>query len=134
MAGCFWKGGKTASGNRIQNEREEFRSMKKTSIFLLVSMLLCSVLLAGCGGSDSSGSKKAEGPAAGNDNKLIIYTSMKDSLIRGIVDGKAGEHDSPRGSRSHGHRHDQGSQSMLNRFFLHVYAPLFTGSRRICWR
>ena len=61
--------------------------MKKTSIFLLVSMLLCSVLLAGCGGSDSSGSKKAEGPAAGNDNKLIIYTSMKDSLIRGIVDG-----------------------------------------------
>ena len=62
--------------------------MKKTSIFLLLSMLLCGMLLVGCGGGDSSsGSKKAEGPAASTDNKLIIYTSMKDSLIRGIVDG-----------------------------------------------
>lgn len=58
--------------------------MKRRGILLLAFVLLCSMLLAGCGGGD----KKASAPGAGkDDNKLIIYTSMKESLIRGIVDG-----------------------------------------------
>ena len=56
--------------------------MSKKSIFLLAIIMLCSFLLPGCGGND----KKAAAPAA-NGNKLIIYTSMKESLISGIVEG-----------------------------------------------
>ena len=56
--------------------------MRKKSILLLAFIMLCSTLFAGCGGND----KKAESPAAGG-NKLIIYTSMKESLIKGIVEG-----------------------------------------------
>ncbi len=55
--------------------------MSKKSILLLVIVMLCSTLLAGCGGSD----KKTEAPAAGK--KLVIYTSMKESLISQIVEG-----------------------------------------------
>ena len=55
--------------------------MSKKSILLLAIVMLCSMLFAGCGGSD----KKAA-PAAGG-KKLIIYTSMKESLISGIVEG-----------------------------------------------
>lgn len=61
--------------------------MKRKGILLTALALLCSLILAGCGGS--GGDKKAAAPAAGkNDaNKLIIYTSMKESLIKGIVEG-----------------------------------------------
>ena len=55
--------------------------LKKHSIILAIVMLT-SILLVGCGGD-----KKAATPAANNGKKLIIYTSMKESLIRGIVDG-----------------------------------------------
>ena len=57
--------------------------LKKHSIILAIVMLV-SILLVGCGGD-----KKAATPSnTGNTGKkLIIYTSMKESLIRGIVDG-----------------------------------------------
>ncbi|SDE33067.1 ABC transporter substrate-binding protein [Sporomusa acidovorans] len=56
--------------------------MSKKSILLLVIVMLCSTLFAGCGGND----KKANAPAA-DGKKLVIYTSMKESLISGIVEG-----------------------------------------------
>ena len=58
--------------------------MSKKSILLLAIVMLCSLLLAGCGGD-----KKAAAPAAPatGGKKLIIYTSMKESLISGIVEG-----------------------------------------------
>lgn len=58
--------------------------MKKTSMLLLAGAALCSMLLAGCGGAPKTGAPAA----AGKDNKkLIVYTSMKESLIKGIVEG-----------------------------------------------
>ncbi|MDO5306022.1 MAG: extracellular solute-binding protein, partial [bacterium] len=55
---------------------------KKTSLWALLLVMLVTMLAAGCGGG---GEKKA---APANDGKkLIIYTSMKESLIKGIVDG-----------------------------------------------
>ena len=51
-------------------------------IALLMAAAMCLCLFAGCG----SNAKKAESPAA-TGNKLIIYTSMKESLISGIVEG-----------------------------------------------
>lgn len=58
--------------------------MRKKSILLLSIILVCSILLlAGCGGED----KKTATPAAPGGKKLIIYTSMKESLISGIVEG-----------------------------------------------
>lgn len=56
--------------------------MRKSALLLAIVML-CSILLAGCGGSD----KKAASPAPTAGKKLIIYTSMKESLIGGIVEG-----------------------------------------------
>lgn len=56
--------------------------MKKSSLAVLAALSVASMLLVGCGGSD----KKAEAPKAAG-NKLIVYTSMKENLIRGIVDG-----------------------------------------------
>ena len=54
---------------------------KKTSLWALMLVMLVTMLVAGCGG----GEKKA---APANDGKkLIIYTSMKETLIKGIVDG-----------------------------------------------
>ena len=54
---------------------------KKTSLWALMLVMLVTMLVAGCGGGD----KKA---APANDGKkLIIYTSMKETLIKGIVDG-----------------------------------------------
>jgi len=47
---------------------------------LLVITAVMMTLTAGCGGKDS-------GAAAESGKKLIIYTSMKESLIGGIVDG-----------------------------------------------
>ncbi|MDF2501324.1 MAG: iron transporter substrate-binding protein [Anaerosporomusa subterranea] len=58
--------------------------MSKKSALLLAIVMLCSILLAGCGGSDKKAATPAA-PAAGK--KLIIYTSMKESLISGIVEG-----------------------------------------------
>lgn len=62
--------------------KEALRAMGKKSIFLLVIIFLCSSVLAGCGSNDN----KAAAPAAAG-KKLIIYTSMKESLISGIVEG-----------------------------------------------
>ena len=56
--------------------------LKKTSIVAMACVLAGSMLFAGCGG----GEKKAAAPKA-DGNKLIIYTSMKESLIKGIVTG-----------------------------------------------
>jgi len=58
--------------------------MRKTSILLLAIVLLCSFMLAGCGGDNKAA---APGAPAGGGKKLIIYTSMKESLIGGIVEG-----------------------------------------------
>jgi len=57
--------------------------MRKKGILLLAIVVLCSMLFAGCGG----GEKKADKPAAPAGKKLVIYTSMKESLIGGIVEG-----------------------------------------------
>ena len=54
--------------------------MKKLGYVAVAAMALMSMLVGGCG-SD----KKAETTASGD--KLIVYTSMKENLIRGIVDG-----------------------------------------------
>lgn len=43
--------------------------------------MLCTVLLAGCGGGPQ------QSGAESGKNKLVIYTSMKESLIGGIVEG-----------------------------------------------
>ena len=55
--------------------------MKK---FLAVALMLVAVVLTGCGGdkvADTGDDKK------NSANKLVIYTSMKESLIGGIVEG-----------------------------------------------
>ena len=54
--------------------------MKKLGYVAVAAMALMAMLVGGCG-SD----KKADTAASGN--KLIVYTSMKENLIRGIVDG-----------------------------------------------
>lgn len=54
--------------------------MKKLGYVAVAAMAMMSLLVGGCG-SD----KKAEVKDA--SNKLIVYTSMKENLIRGIVDG-----------------------------------------------
>lgn len=54
--------------------------MRKSNIFLLIAVLVCSMVFAGCGSDDKKDQKSAA-------NKLIIYTSMKESLISGIVEG-----------------------------------------------
>ena len=67
--------------------------MKKKALALL--MVLCmavtTALVAGCGGGpkpQSSGSGSGSGSGAtGAKNKLVIYTSMKEALISGIVEG-----------------------------------------------
>ena len=60
--------------------------MKKKGLvlFLIAVMALSTALLAGCGGGPKQESKD-NGGAKGN--KLVIYTSMKESLISGIVEG-----------------------------------------------
>ena len=58
--------------------------MGKKGVLFLGIVMLCGILLAGCGGSDN----KAAAPAPGTGGKkIIIYTSMKESLISGIVEG-----------------------------------------------
>ncbi|MBQ0067431.1 MAG: ABC transporter substrate-binding protein [Phascolarctobacterium sp.] len=53
--------------------------MKKLGYVAVAALALMSLLVGGCG-SD----KKAD---TASGNKLIVYTSMKENLIRGIVDG-----------------------------------------------
>ncbi|MBO4312999.1 MAG: extracellular solute-binding protein, partial [Desulfovibrio sp.] len=68
---------------------------KKTiAFFLILCMALTTALMAGCGGGpkpQSSGSGAASSGsgsgAAAAKNKLVIYTSMKEALIKGIVEG-----------------------------------------------
>ena len=53
--------------------------------FFAAVLLVTALLATGCGGS---GDKPAENPDAQKSaNKLVIYTSMKESLIGGIVEG-----------------------------------------------
>lgn len=54
---------------------------KKLTAWLLAALMLVAMAVAGCGGGDD---KKA---ASNDGKKLIIYTSMKESLIKGIVEG-----------------------------------------------
>jgi iron(III) transport system substrate-binding protein len=58
--------------------------MSKKSMLLLAIVVLCSFFLTACGGG---GDKKAESGKPAAAKKLIIYTSMKESLIGKIVDG-----------------------------------------------
>ncbi len=55
---------------------------KKRCIWVLMLMMLVTMLAAGCGGG---GDKKEA--AKDSSQKLIVYTSMKESLIKGIVEG-----------------------------------------------
>ncbi len=56
--------------------------MKKLGIVALAALTAASMIMVGCGGGD----KKADAPKEGG-KKLIVYTSMKESLIKGIVEG-----------------------------------------------
>ena len=49
------------------------------------TLMLCALLLTGCGGGDKPA--KTDGDNKTSANKLVIYTSMKESLIGGIVEG-----------------------------------------------
>ncbi|MBQ7516097.1 MAG: ABC transporter substrate-binding protein [Schwartzia sp.] len=64
---------------------------KCIAFLMLLVMVTTSVLMAGCGGGPqkpaSSGSGSGSGAAAGKGSKLVIYTSMKEALISGIIEG-----------------------------------------------
>ncbi len=69
---------------------------KKTSLWALLLVLLVTMLMAGCGGGGGEKKEAAKEPAktevkadakGGDSKKLIVYTSMKESLIKGIVEG-----------------------------------------------
>ena len=59
---------------------------RSTSILLLLMVTLLPLILGGCGDNGSTNSNSSSG-AANSGNKLVIYTSMKESLIGGIVEG-----------------------------------------------
>ena len=59
--------------------------MKKKGFILLLVAAMCSVIFAGCGGGPKQQSSSSGSGAKGN--KLVVYTSMKESLISGIVEG-----------------------------------------------
>lgn len=48
-----------------------------------IFLLMAAILMTGCGGDNNSNQSTNNN----NGNKLVIYTSMKESLIGGIVDG-----------------------------------------------
>ena len=53
--------------------------------FFMAALLLMALVLTGCGGGDKTAdNNKGDKNSA---NKLVIYTSMKESLIGGIVEG-----------------------------------------------
>ena len=55
------------------------------------ALLLVTLILSGCGGDDKP---KVDAPKANQNspNKLVIYTSMKESLIGGIIEGFKAKH------------------------------------------
>ena len=53
--------------------------------FLAVALMICALVLTGCGDGDNKTADQSK--AKENANKLVIYTSMKESLIGGIVEG-----------------------------------------------
>ena len=53
-------------------------------IFLPLSLALFAFILSGCGSSDNQQGKP---PASQNAKKLVLYTSMKESLVGGILEG-----------------------------------------------
>lgn len=57
--------------------------MKKKSLILFLITALCTMLLVGCTGETQKDDKKADT----GKKKLVVYTSMKESLISRIVDG-----------------------------------------------
>ena len=59
-----------------------FKFKKAMSLCVAAGIALASVMLSGCGTDDG---KKAD--EKNLSNKLVIYTSMKESLVGGIVDG-----------------------------------------------
>ncbi len=60
--------------------------------FFAVAMLVAAVLVTGCGGS-TGGNKPDDSPDKKKSaNTLVIYTSMKESLIGGIVEGFKAKH------------------------------------------
>ena len=62
--------------------------MKKKNILLCVAIAMLSLLLTACGGGPKQqGSGSGKQAAADNGKKLVIYTSMKESLIGPIVEG-----------------------------------------------
>ena len=62
-------------------------SKKFFSVLLLVSMLLTTIFAAGCGEESKSDGGQKSSAQNGNTKKLVIYTSMKESLIGGIIEG-----------------------------------------------
>ena len=60
--------------------------MNKKLMALALTAVVGASVIAGCGG-DKKEEKKAEAPKTAAGKKLIIYTSMKENLIKGIVEG-----------------------------------------------
>ena len=60
--------------------------MNKKLCALALATVVASSMIVGCGGGDKKAEEK-KAPAAKDSKKLIIYTSMKESLIKGIVEG-----------------------------------------------
>lgn len=58
---------------------------KSMALFLMLVMALSTALLAGCGGGPQQ-ANSGSGASSGKQ-KLVIYTSMKEAMISGIVEG-----------------------------------------------
>lgn len=58
-------------------------TIKKKLLMAASCLVVAAMAMTGCGG----GEKKEAAPAAEGGQKLIVYTSMKESLISGIVNG-----------------------------------------------
>ena len=58
---------------------------KRMALFLVLIMAALSVIISGCGDEQTNSDSSQSGKTS--NNKLVIYTSMKESLIGGIVEG-----------------------------------------------